>query len=159
MPGVLICFSVHQAHREAPLARVLLSKSVHQSLKRASWMGSYSVAQCNQAFDRPASLLFSCQCWHGVRERLWGWLHPLHMTQQYCLASMAAQLSSIGISHHSLLRHIPSICLSAVKSSPCSGIAPQSLNSISQPLCLPGDWRPCPGYVWLWQGLSDSHTI
>ena len=56
--------------------------------------------------------MFSCQCWHGVRERLWGWLHPLHMTQQYCLASMAAQLSSIGISHHNLLPHFPSIRLS-----------------------------------------------
>ena len=34
------------------------------------------------------------------------------MTQQYCLASMAAQLSSIGISHHNLLPHFPSIRLS-----------------------------------------------
>ena len=31
------------------------------------------------------------------------------MTQQYCLASMAAWLSSTGISHHNLLPHIPSI--------------------------------------------------
>ena len=35
-------------------------------------------------------------------------------TQQYRLASMAAQLSSTGISHHNLLPHTPSICLSAV---------------------------------------------
>ena len=31
----------------------------------------------------------------------------LRMTQQYHLASMAAQLSSTGISHRSLLPHIP----------------------------------------------------
>ena len=59
------------------------------------------------------------------------------MTQQYHLASMAAWLSSTGISHHDLLPHILSICLSAVNSSPCPGITPQSLNSSSQPLCLP----------------------
>ena len=61
------------------------------------------------------------------------------MTQQYHLASMAAWLSSIGISHHNLLPHIPSICLSIVNSSPHTGIAPQFLNSNSQPLPLPGD--------------------
>ena len=33
------------------------------------------------------------------------------MTQQYRLASMAAQLSSTGISHHNLSPHIPSISL------------------------------------------------
>ena len=55
--------------------------------------------------------------------------------------------------HHDLLPHIPSICLSADNSSPCPGIAPQSLNSSSQPLPLPGDPHSCTAYVWLWQGL------
>ena len=59
------------------------------------------------------------------------------MTQQYRLASMAARLSSTGISHHNLLPHIPSIRLSTVNSSPHPGIAPKSLNSSSQLLCLP----------------------
>ena len=49
---------------------------------------------------------------------------------------MAAWLSSTGISHHNLLPHIPSIHLSTVNSSPCPGIAPQSLTSNSQSLCL-----------------------
>ena len=62
---------------------------------------------------------------------------------------MASQLSSTGISHHSLLPHIPSIYLSAVIRSSRPGIAPQSLNSNSQWLCLSGDLRPCLGYVWL----------
>ena len=84
---------------------------------------------------------------------------PLRMTQQYHLVSMAAWLSSTGISHHSPLSHIPSICLSAINSSPHPGIAPQSLNSSFQPLHLPGDQRSSLGYVWLWQGLSDSHSI
>ena len=80
-------------------------------------------------------------------------------TQQYRLASMAAWLSSTGISHHDLLPHIPSIHLSAINSSPHPGIASQSLNSSSQLLYFPGDQHTCLGYVWLWQGLSDSHSI
>ena len=68
---------------------------------------------------------------------------PLHMTQQYHLASLATRLSSTGISHHSLLPNTPSTGLSTVKSSPCPGIAPQSLNSSSQLLCLPGDQCSC----------------
>jgi len=79
---------------------------------------------------------------------------PATVTQQYRLASMAARLSSTGISHHNLLPHIPSIHLSAVNSSPHSTgsrIAPQSLNSSSQLLHLPGDPRLCPGYAWLWK--------
>ena len=67
--------------------------------------------------------------------------------------------SAVSLSHYSLFPHIPPICLSAVNSSPGNGIAPQSLNSSSQPLCLPGDLHLCQGYEWLWQGLSDSHTI
>ena len=81
------------------------------------------------------------------------------MMQQYLLASMAAWLSSTGISHHKLLPHTPSIHFSTVNSSPHLGIAPQSLNSSSQPLHLLGDLPPCLGYVWLWQGLSDSLSI
>ena len=40
---------------------------------------------------------------------------------------MAAWFSSTGISIHSLLPHVPSVCLSTVNCSPRSGIAPQSL--------------------------------
>ena len=55
---------------------------------------------------------------------------------------MAAWLSSTGTSHHDLLPPIPSTCLLAVNSSPCSGTAPQSPNSSSQLL-----WTsvPAPG--------------
>ena len=64
---------------------------------------------------------------------------------------MAAWLSSTGISRHNPLPPIPSICLCTFNSSPHPGIAPQSLNSSSQPL-------QHLGYVWLWQGLSDSRV-
>ena len=64
-------------------------------------------------------------------------------------ASMAVQLSCTGMSHHSLLPHIPLICLSTVNSSPHPGIAPQSLNSSFQPLHLPGDLHPFLGYVYM----------
>ena len=70
------------------------------------------------------------------------------MTQQYCLSSEAAWLSSTDISHYNFLLHIPS-----VNSSPHTRIAPQSLNSSSQPLPLPRDSCSCPANVWLWQGL------
>ena len=83
------------------------------------------------------------------RERPWRWLHPLRMTQQYRLASVAAWLSSTCVSHHSLLPHIPLLCFSAVNSSPHAGIAPQSLNSSSQPLPLPEDPTFYLAYVWL----------
>ena len=43
--------------------------------------------------------------------------------------------------------HILTIHLSAANSNLCPGVAPQSLNSSSQPLCLPGDQCSCPGYV------------
>ena len=53
--------------------------------------------------------------------------------------------------HHNLLPDIPSDLLPAVNSSPCPGIAPQSLCSNSQLLCLLGDLHPRPWFVWLWQ--------
>ena len=71
---------------------------------------------------------------------------------------MAAWLFSTGTSHHSLPPHIPWIRLSTVNSSPCAGIAPQSLNSNSRVPCLPGDLHPYLGYVWLRQRLFSFHT-
>ena len=68
------------------------------------------------------------------------------------------RLLEFAQTHHRLLPHVPSVCLSTANSSPHVGIAPQSLGSSSQPLRLPGDLRPCPGCVWLRQGLSDSQT-
>ena len=76
------------------------------------------------------------------------------MTQQYGLSSMDAWLSSTGISHHSLLLHIPLIHLSAINNSLCPGIAAQFLNSSFQPLHLLGDLHPIPGHVRLQQWLS-----
>ena len=67
------------------------------------------------------------------------------VTQQYRLASMAAQLCSTGNSYHNLLPHLPSICLSTVNSSPHPGIPPQSLNSSSQLRHLLKDQHPCRG--------------
>ena len=42
---------------------------------------------------------------------VWGesMVMALRVTQQYYLVSMAAGLSSTGISHHNLLPHIPSV--------------------------------------------------
>ena len=70
-------------------------------------------------------------------------------------ASMAVQLSCTGMSHHSLLPHIPLICLSTVNSSPHPGIAPQSLHDSSQQLHLPGHLLP----AWGMCGYSKDYLI
>ena len=158
MLGVLLCCLVHQARRGPPrLGSYSVDRHVRHLKGHTRW--GPTLVQCIRHLMASLSTVQLPMLPCGEREAMVVVFHLLRVTQQYHLAFMAARPSSSGISHYSLLPHIPSICLSAVKSSPCSGIAPQSLNSISQPLCLPGDWRPCPGYVWLWQGLSDSHTI
>ena len=54
MPGVLLHCSTCQAHRGTSLAGVLLYSSVHQSLKGAPWVWSYSVFQCvRHLMDQP----------------------------------------------------------------------------------------------------------
>ena len=81
-------------------------------------LGSFSIVQRIRHIEGPLAALQCIRCLLGQplccsaanassvgRERLW--LQPLHVTQQYHLASMAAWLSSTGISHHSLLPHIP----------------------------------------------------
>ena len=104
-----------------------------------------------QAFDGPASLLFSCQCRHvGTEAMVMAPPPTCDSAVSPCFHGCLA--FSTGISHHSLLPDIPSICLSLVNSSPHPRIAPQSLNSSSQLL------HPL-GYLWLRQGLSDSHSI
>ena len=120
MPGVLLCCLACQAHRGAPLTRVLLCRSVHQ------------------AFDGPASLVQLPMLAYGEKESM-VMAAPRPMTQQYHLSSLAAGLSSTGISHHNLLPHS--------QQQPSSWDCSQSLNSSSQPLRLPGDLHPCLGYV------------
>ena len=150
--------SLCQAHKGGPLAGVLLCRSASQTLKGAPWVGSYSVVQCFRYLMARLSIVQLPMLAYWGREAMVMAAPPTH-DSAVSPSSMAARLSSTGISHHSLLSHIPWICLSAVNSSPCPGIAPQFLNSSSQPLCLPGYLCPCLGYVWLWQGLSDSHSI
>ena len=81
------------------------SVAQHRHIKGHKWMGSYSGVQCAKELEGPAFLLFSCWYQHVGRETLQGWLHPLPVTQQYCLASVAAWFSSTGISHQSPPSH------------------------------------------------------
>ena len=136
MPGVLLCCPVCQAHGVAPLG---WGPTLVQCIRRLMGQPLYwSAADAGM--------------WG---ERLWGRLHPLHMTQQYRLASMAAWLSSTGISHHNFLSHIPSVRLSAVNSSPLPGIAQQSLNSSSSRCTLQGTCVP----VWGMYGCGKDCLI
>ena len=77
--------------------------------------------------------------WHVGGERLWWWLHPLCMTQSSIallpwLPSFPPQAFPTTISSLTSSIHV---C--PVNSSPRPWIAPQSPNSSSQPLCLPGE--------------------
>ena len=113
------CFSAGPASgaKRAPLVGVPLCRLACQALKGALWAGSCSVVSASGVWW--ASLYCSAADDAGLwGERGYGWFHLLGMTQQYCLASMAAQLSFTGISHHSLLPHIPLILLSAVSLQP-----------------------------------------
>ena len=106
----------------APLLGVLLCNSVHQALKGASWVGSYSVVQC---LRRLMAQPLYCSAANTV---VWGeamvMAPPPTHDSAVSLASMATWLFSTGISHHNLLSHTPSICLSKVNSSPHPEIAP-----------------------------------
>ena len=157
MPGVLLCCSLHQAHRGVPLAGVLLCRLAHQTLKEAPWVGSYSVVQ------RVRRLMGQPLCCSTPYAGVWGEGGCDGSTPYAGLSSIALLPWLPGFPPQafatSLLPYIPSIRLSAVNSGPRPGIAPQSLNSSSQPLHLPGDLRPYPGFVRLRQGLSDSHSI
>ena len=94
------------------------------------WLGSYSVhRQVRHLVGQP--LYCSAAGAGSVGSRGYGDGSAHYVTQQYRLASMAAWLSSTGISQHDLLPHIPSIRLSTVNSSSYPGIVPQFLNSIS----------------------------
>ena len=158
MPGVLLCCSAHQAHRGAPLTGVLLCRWANQALEGVPWVGSYSVAQCGRCL-----MIQPLYC-SAASAGLWGERGHGDGSPPTCDSAVSpcfhgAWLSSTHISHHNLLPHIPWILLSPVNTSSRLGIALQSLNCSSQLLHLLGDLCPCPGYVWLWQGLSDSHSI
>ena len=144
----------------ATLDGVLLSCSICQALKEAPWLGSFSLVQCIRCLKSQSlwslSLLFSYLCWCVGRERLQWWLHSLHVTQQYPLASVAAWFSSTGISHRGLFPRVPWGHLPAINNRSCPGFALQFLCSASQLLCFPGDLCACLGYVWLCQWLSYS---
>ena len=75
-------------------------------------------------------LLMAC----GEREAMVT-VPPLHMTQQYHLASMAAWLSSTSISHNSLLHHTP-----LIPSPPSTAAPPWDCSMIPKtpaPSCCP----------------------
>ena len=77
-----------------------------QALKGLPWLGFFSVVWHIRHFKGTASIvqLPVLAVWG---EKLQCWLYPLHVTLQYCLDSMAAWFSSTGISHYSLLPHVP----------------------------------------------------
>ena len=135
----------------------LLSGLEHQALKWAPWLESYSVVQCIRCVMGQLSIvrLPMLACWErgfGDGSHLLRWLSSILLLPW--LPSFSPQAFPTTISSLT-----SPLCLSAVSSSPCPGIVPISLNSSSQLLHLPGDMRPCLGYVWLQQGLSDSHSI
>ena len=92
-----------------------------------------------QVFDGPASLLFSCQCWHaGGREAMVMAPPTTHDSAALpCFHGFPPQAIPTTI-----LPHIPLAHLSAVNSSPHPEIALKFLLSSSQLLHLLGDLCP-----------------
>lgn len=78
--------------------------------------------------------------------------HPAY-DSAVCLASMADQLSSKGISHCALF-HVPLGRLPSVNNRLHPGLVLQCLWSSSQQLHILVDLYPCPRYIGLWQRLS-----
>ena len=137
-PSLLLCSF---RHLKGPLAGVLFCCSECQALKVLS------------------SLLFSCRCWCVGRERLQGWLRPLHIPSSITLPSglpgfppqafpttVSSILSLWAISLHSTADLTQGLLHNHYTPAP------------SQPLCLLGDLHP----VWNTYGknyLCDSHCI
>ena len=174
MPGVLLCYSVRQAHGGSPLAEVLLCRAAHQALKGApGW--SHSVVWCISHLEKHPGgggrvLLYSsvCQAFDGPAFLVQLLMLACGEREAMVMAPPSMHDSAVSPCFHGCLaflhRHFPpqsppSYPLDPSSRSPRPGIAPQFLNFSSQPLHLLGDLLPCPGYVWLWQGLSDSHSI
>ena len=95
----------------------------------------------HQAFDGPASLLFSCPCWCVGRDAIV--MAPPTMGDSGVLPCFHGYPAfSTGISHHNLLPHLPR-SVSAVNSSP----------HLHSPQTLPS--RPCTFQVTLVPGMYD----
>ena len=138
MPGVLCCLKC-QAHRGTPCLG-FYSVDLHvrhfqghpgwcasllfsSSLKGAPRVGSYSAVQCVRCL-MGQSLYCS-----AADAGMWGERDYGDSSTHYARLPDFPPQSPPS---HPLIR------LSTVNSSPCPGIAPQSLNSSSQPLHLPG---------------------
>ena len=138
MPGVLLCCSIYEAHREGP--------PDWGPLKGHPWVGSYPVVQCVRHLF--ISIVQLPVLVYGERE-------AMVMAPSPTCDSAVSPCFPTGISHHDLLPHIPSIPLSAVNSSSHPEVPPQSLNSSSQPLRLPEDLCP----VWGVYGCGKDCLI
>ena len=140
----LLCCLEQQALKGTPLAGVLPHCSAQSGTQRAT---------LSRVF------LYWSAAGAGVWgwERLQCWLHPLHVAQQYCLASMTAQLSSKGIPHWSLLPPSPQ----AVSSQSTANLAPGLLSNPYAPApslwVFQGTCVPCPGCGKVC--LCSSHSI
>ena len=108
-----------QALRGLPCLESISIVQCVRHIEGSLWLRSYSVDQCirhlkghpggvllcssvHQVFDGPASLLFSCQCWHVGREELWWWLHSLCVCFYGCLAFLHRYFSPQSPPSHPL---------------------------------------------------------
>ena len=142
MPGVLLCCLAPQAHRGAPLTGVLLCRSACQALKGAPWVGSYSSFQCaRHLMGQPLYCSAADAGMWGEGGSGDGSTPTRDSAESPCFHSCPAFLHR-HFPPQSPPPHFlhPSL---AVNSSPHPGIAPQSLNSSSQLLHLPGDQGLC----------------
>ena len=158
MPGVLLCCLVHQAHREGPLVGVLLSRSAHQPLKRDILVGSYCVVHWSGVWWASLSIIQLRMLVCGKREAMVIALPPMHDSAVLpcfhgCLAFLHRHFPPqsppscpLRLSLHSQQQALPCDC--------------STIPTLQPPAASPSRYlHHCPGYVWLQQGLSDSHSV
>ena len=131
----------------------LLCSLAHQSLKRTPWVGYYSAVQCISRL-RGQSLCYSAADAGMWAERGYG-----DVSTPYALSSCFHGCTTF-LQRHSSSQSLPSHPLSPSLCSP-QQLSPWDCSTVSKlqfpAVVFPGDLHPCPGYVWLWQGLFDSH--
>ena len=158
MSGVFLYYSAGQAHRGTSLAGVLLCRLVHQAPEGAPWVGSYSVVHCiRHLMGQPlycSAAMLACgarqavvmapsptcdsavlPCFHGFPAFLHRYFPPQSPPSHPLDVSFCSQQEPSPWDCST----IPKLQLPAA--APSRG--PASLS----------------GYVWLWQGLPDSHSI
>ena len=161
VPGSTKCAGTWTAYNAGVMAlsESFLCNSAHSGTYRFPWLGSYSVVQflihlMGQTFYCSAA---DPGVWgeraYGDGSTPYAWLNGIILLlclPGFPLLAFPTTISSLTYPSSVSLQSITFLAL---------GFLHNPLNSSSQTLHLPGYQRFCLGYVWLHQGLFNSHSI